>query len=56
MPWLNKEQHGRKYAAGDLWGSVGAWFSGRWWTAPSANYIAEVQRRLNDQTWLQPGF
>ena len=56
MRWLNKEEHGRKYAAGDLWGSIGAWFSGRWWTAPSANYIAEVQRRLSEQTWLQPGF
>jgi autotransporter family porin len=56
MTWLNKEPHGRKYSGGDLWGSVGAWFSGRWWTAPAANYIAAVQQRLAERTWAQPGF
>ena len=56
MRWLNKEPHGRKYAAGDLWGSVGAWFSGRWWTAPAASYISQVQQRLSERTWAQSGF
>ena len=56
MAWLNKEPHGRKYAAGDLWGSVGAWFSGRWWTGPAASYISQVQQRLAERTWAQTGF
>lgn len=56
MTWLNREPHGRKYAGGDLWGSVGAWFSGRWWTAPAAGYISTVQQRLAERTWAQPGF
>jgi autotransporter family porin len=56
MAWLNKEPHGRKYVAGDLWGSVGAWFSGRWWTQPAASYIAQVQQRLSERTWAQSGF
>ena len=56
MTWLNKEPHGRPYASGDLWGSVGAWFSGRWWTGPSAAYISEAQQRLAQRTWAQPGF
>jgi hypothetical protein len=56
MTWLNREPHGRKYAGGDLWGSVGAWFSGRWWTAPAAGYISQVQQRLAERTWAQPGF
>jgi hypothetical protein len=56
MAWLNKEPHGRKYAAGDIWGSVGAWFSGRWWTQPAASYISQVQQRLSERTWAQTGF
>jgi hypothetical protein len=56
MTWLNREPHGRKYAGGDLWGSVGAWFSGRWWTAPAAGYISQVQQRLAERTWAQTGF
>ena len=35
--WLNNPdvapENGRRYRAGDLWGSVGAWYSGRWRTA-----------------------
>ena len=27
---------GGRYRRGDLWGSVGAWFSGRWWNEPGA--------------------
>jgi len=30
--------------------------SGRWWTAPAANYVAAVQQRLAERTWAQPGF
>ena len=56
MTWLNKEPHGRPYSGGDLWGSVGAWFAGRWWTAPAATYIARVQQELANRTWAQPGF
>ena len=31
QPWLSTVAgNGARYAAGDLWGSIGAWFSGRW--------------------------
>ncbi len=56
MGWLNTVERGRDYAPGDLWGSVGAWFSGRWWTGPAAGYIAVVQQRLAERTWRQPYF
>ena len=56
MAWLNKLPHGQPYAAGDLWGSVGAWFSGRWWTGPAAQYIARVQQEQANRTWAVPGF
>src|SRR5262249_32904424 len=43
MGWLNNVQHGRTYAAGDIWGSVGTWFAGKWWTRDAASYISRVQ-------------
>jgi hypothetical protein len=36
MTWLNTVERGAEYAAGDLWGSLGAWFAGRWWTQPAS--------------------
>ena len=45
--WLNTVERGRHYAAGDLWGCVGRWFSGRWYTQPANDYIAGVQDYLN---------
>lgn len=56
MAWLGKQKHGAPYIAGDIWGSVGAWFAGRWWTAPAASYIAEVQSRLTERPWEKPYF
>lgn len=61
--WLR--DHGNtsrgRYAGGDLWGCVGAWFSGDWHDGaigvPSAeNYIDRAKKRLQHQPWLQPGF
>jgi hypothetical protein len=53
MPWLNTVERGRDYAPGDIWGSVGAWFAGRWWTPDAAGYIARVQQTLAERTWTQ---
>jgi autotransporter family porin len=54
--WLNTVERGRDYAAGDIWGCVGMWFSGRWYTQPSVNYINTVQSYLNQRIWTTPGF
>lgn len=51
MPWLNTVERGKEYVPGDLWGSVGAWFSGRWYTQPSIDYMGVVQQRLAERTW-----
>lgn len=56
MGWLNTVERGKRYRPGDLWGSVGAWFAGRWWTAPARGYIHEVQRRLAERTWTRRYF
>jgi hypothetical protein len=56
MPWLNTVERGSEYRAGDLYGSVGAWFAGRWRTPPASDYIARVRRTLKDRTWRSRDF
>jgi hypothetical protein len=54
--WLNTVERGQQYAAGDLWGSLGAWYAGRWYTSAAQTYIESVRGRLTARTWAQPGF
>lgn len=56
MTWLNTVERGSTYAAGDLWGCVGVWFSGRWHTPAAEGYIAKVQDYLNQRIWTTPNF
>ena len=44
------------YQAGDLWGCVGSWYSGSWYSQSSVNYIQRVKTALANQDWLQPWF
>ena len=54
--WLNTVDRGRDYAAGDAWGCIGRWFSGRWYTQPANEYIAAVQDYLNHRVWTTSDF
>ncbi|CAA9507154.1 MAG: hypothetical protein AVDCRST_MAG67-2499 [uncultured Solirubrobacteraceae bacterium] len=55
--WLHDVgDNGATYAAGDIWGSVGAWYAGRWWNAGAQWYIGDVKTNLTNRTWAQPGF
>ena len=54
--WLNTVERGATYSAGDVWGCVGVWFSGRWYTAPAQTYIAAVQNNLNQRVWESANF
>jgi len=54
--WLNQVERGRTYAKGDVWGCVGRWFAGRWYTQPANDYIAAVQSYLNQRIWTTQGF
>ncbi|GIF70595.1 hypothetical protein Asi02nite_01130 [Asanoa siamensis] len=49
--WLNGEERVGTYEAGDQWGCVGRWFSGRWRTADSEDYIGKVQDYLDRRIW-----
>jgi hypothetical protein len=55
-PWLNTQQRGSQYRAGDAWGCVGRWFAGRWRTPAALGYIAFVKKYLREKVWLQPDF
>ncbi|SNT61193.1 autotransporter family porin [Asanoa hainanensis] len=49
--WLGKEERGSAYRAGDQWGCVGRWYSGRWHTPDSEDYIAKVKDYLKRRIW-----
>ena len=46
----------RGYTAGDLWGSIGAHYSGGWYDSGANEYIAKVKDHLAKRTWAQAGF
>jgi hypothetical protein len=54
--WLNDVERGERYDAGDIWGSVGSWYAGRWRTPEALGYIRLVQRTLRDEPWHERGF
>lgn len=47
---------GGSYGAGDLWGCVGLWFSGRWHDAAATEYIAAVQDLHDRRVWTLGDF
>ena len=55
-PWFNDVERGQPYAAGDLWGCVGAWFTGRWYTPDSETYISAVQGYYDSKIWKSGDF
>lgn len=45
-----------RYHAGDIWGCLGRWYSGWWYTQGAINYINSVKALLANKNWLQPEF
>jgi autotransporter family porin len=54
--WLNTAEHGQAYAAGDAWGCVGRWFSGRWHVAAGDQYTDRVRGYLDQRIWETANF
>lgn len=54
--WLQKFDRRVEYRSGDLWGSIGAWFSGRWYSDSGQDYVRKVRRYLAERPWTEPGF
>lgn len=44
------------YHAGDIWGCLGFWFSGGWYTSGAINYINIIKQDYQQKPWLQSGF
>jgi hypothetical protein len=49
--WLEGSGTGT-YAAGDLWGCVGTWYAGAWYTTDAKSYIKRIRRFLDARPWL----
>jgi hypothetical protein len=43
---------GPAYRAGDIWGCLGRWFSGGWYSPPARTYIDLVKAQLATKAWL----
>jgi len=39
------------YHAGDLWGCIGKWYAGNWYSAAAKGYIARVRATVAHRTW-----
>jgi hypothetical protein len=53
--WLNNVARGERYTRGDLWRSVGLWYSGRW-RYGTGDYISRVKEALRQRKWRRAGF
>ena len=54
--WLNTVDRGQPYGPGDVWGAVGAWYSGRWHTPAAKHYMQGIQRHMFAQVWRDRWF
>ena len=54
--WLNNQPHGELYHAGDVWGCVGRWSAGSWYTSVAKRYITLVKKYMHERVWEQPFF
>jgi autotransporter family porin len=54
--WLNSADRGKEYQAGDAWGCMGRWFSGRWYTDDANTYIGKVKDYFNSRIWETTSF
>jgi len=49
MTWLHP-------TSGDIWGCVGAWYSGDWHSVEADAYITRVKAEITNHTWLTAAF
>lgn len=55
--WLrNSAPAGHPYQAGDLWGCLGRWFAGNWYSPVAEQYINRVQTLMQRKVWEEPGY
>ena len=52
--WLGEGPMNQLYRAGDLWGCVGRWFSGDWYSPEAQEYIDLVKKYAGERVGQQP--
>ena len=50
--WLGAR--GSSYSSGDIWGCVGAWYAGSWWSPDARHYVGLVRSAARQRPWLDP--
>lgn len=50
--WLGAR--GAPYQPGHIWGCVGAWYAGAWWSADARRYVELVRTAERERRWLEP--
>jgi hypothetical protein len=53
--WLNGESRGSRYHRGELWESVGVWYSGRW-DLNNGHYQGRVKDTIRKRVWRRTNF
>jgi hypothetical protein len=54
MHWLGAR--GAPYGPGRIWGCVGAWYTGAWWSGDARRYVALVRSAEHERPWLDPNW
>jgi hypothetical protein len=54
--WLSSASGAQPYHAGDLWGCVGRWFAGDWYSGAAVHYIGKVREFLRERIWTRTHF
>lgn len=55
--WMTDYSYnGYSYGAGDLYGSIGAWYSGDWHSDAAHKYVSDVQGNESRRVWTAAGF
>ncbi|MEK0081738.1 hypothetical protein [Benzoatithermus flavus] len=47
---------GHSYRAGDIWGCVGAYYAGEWYSDAAEAYIHRVRQQMIERIWERPDF
>lgn len=54
--WFNTVERPWDYGPGDMWGSIGAWYAGRWYTDAATWYMDRIWSAVMERAWERQGF
>jgi len=54
--WIDYMTKNPAYKAGDMWGCIGAWYTGQYLNGKETEYVAAVKEELEQRDWENPRF